>query len=222
LFPSSQREKLAAFWARDKLGLTAEQLHMNTQTYKNLIPVWLDRTIQSTHPVDQERWGWDQRNTVLIDDSHLKAASHPHNLLLVPEFAKRDAAKEKLGPDVERREEAILQSLISKLEELKYQTDVSRLIRQWHEGMSQSPRNPRHNLTTEEEMRAKSGERVQLLTPESTADSFSEDSEDGGVRLTQSVQMKTLAGEGTRQRRGVSEIPDTVWADLLNGSATTS
>jgi len=222
LFTSSQREKLAAFWARDKLGLTAEQLHTKTQTYKNLMPVWLDRTIQSTHPADQERWGWDQSNTVLMDDSHLKAVSHPHNLLLVPEFAKRDAAKEKLGPDVERREEAISQSLISKLEELKYQTDVSRLIRQWQVGKSQILRNPRHDITTKGKLQAKSGEPVQLLTPESTPDSFSEDSQDDGVRLTPSAQMKTLAEEETRQRRGVSEVPDAVWADLLNGHATTS
>ena len=222
LFSSSQREKLAAFWARDKLGLTVEQLHTKTQTYKNLTPIWLDRTIQSTHPTDQGRWGWDQSNTVLIDDSHLKAVSHPHNLLLVPEFAKRDAAKDKLHPDVQRREEEILESLISKLEELKYETDVSRLIQQWQMGKSRIPRNPRRDLMIDEEMQAKSGELVQLLTPESTVDTFSEDSQDDEVHLKLSAQMKTLTEDETRKNRGVSEVPEAVWADLLNGHSANS
>lgn len=222
LFASSQREKLAAFWARDKLGLTAEQLHTQTQTYKNLMPIWSDRSIQATYPSDQDGCGWDQSNTVLIDDSHMKAASHPHNLLLVPEFTKKDAAKHKLHPDVERREEAMLQSLISKLEELKYQTDVSRLIRQWQIDQSQIPRNPRRGLMMEGEPQAKSGEPVQLMTPESTVDTSSEDSQDDEVHLKLSAQLKILAEDETRQRRGVSEVPEAVWADLLNGHAMNS
>lgn len=222
LFTSSQRNKLAGFWARDKLGLTAEQLHAKTQTYKNLSPIWLDKAIQSTHPADEGRWGWNQSNTVLIDDSHLKAVSHPHNLLLVPEFSKKDAAKRKLHLAVKRKEEAILQSLIMKLEELKYYNDVSRLILQWQTGKAQIPGAPRSDLVMEEKMEAKAQENVQLLTPESTIESLSEDSQDDEVHQTLSMQMKKLADDEDRRERAVSDIPDTTWADLLNGTDANS
>jgi hypothetical protein len=222
LFSASQREKLAGFWARDKLGLTAEQLYAKTQTYKNLTPIWLDDAIQSTHPVDEGRWGWDQSNTVLIDDSHLKAVSHPHNLLLVPEFGKKDAAKDKLHPVVARREEAILHSLLLKLEDLRYQTDVSRLILQWQTGETQIPQEPRSILEMKEKIEAKSEGPVQLLTPESTIDTLSEDSQDDEVHLRLSAQMKMFAEDEGRRARAVSEIPETVWTDLLNGTPTKS
>jgi hypothetical protein len=218
LFTSSQREKLAGFWARDKLGLSAEQLHAKTQTYKNLIPIWLDRAIQSTHPVDEGRWGWDQSNTVLIDDSHLKAVSHPQNLLLVPEFSKKDAAEEKLRPTVEKSEEAILQSLILKLEELKFQTDVSRLILKWQTREARMPKEPRSGFVAEEKLEVTSEEPLQLLTPESTTDTLSEDSQDDEVHQKLSEQMKRLAEDEDWQERGVSETPEGVWADLLNGN----
>jgi hypothetical protein len=222
LFTASQREKLAGFWARDKLGLTAEQLHAKTQTYKNLNPIWLDRAIQSTYPADEGRWGWDQSNTVLIDDSHLKAVSHPHNLLLVPEFGKKDAAKDKLHPAVARREEAILHELILKLEDLRYQTDVSRLVLQWQTGKAKIPQEPRSVLEMKEKIEAKSEGPVQLLTPESTIDTLSEDSQDDEVHLRLSAQMKMLAEDEGRRARAVSEIPETVWIDLLNGTPTKS
>ena len=219
LFTPYQRKKLAGFWARDKLGLTTEQLYVKTQTYKNLNPVWLDEAIQSTHPRDEGRWGWDQGNTVLIDDSPLKAVSHPHNLLLVPEFSKEDAANLERNPDVEKSEWAILQSLIVMLEELKYQTDVSRLILQWQTGKSQLPREPRAatGLLMEETMKMTSEAPMQLPTPESTVDELSEDSQDDEVHQKLSAQMKRLAEEEERRKRGVSEISEIVWADLLNG-----
>lgn len=219
LFTPYQRERLAGFWARDKLGLTAEQLYVKTQTYKDLNPIWLDKAIQSTHPGDEGRWGWDQGNTVLIDDSRLKAVSHPHNLLLVPEFSKEDAANLERNPDVEKSEWAILQSLIVMLEELKYQTDVSRLIRQWQTGKSQLLRGPRAatGLPMEETMKMTSEAPMQLPTPERSVDELSEDSQDDEVHQKLSAQMKRLAEEEDRQKRGVSEISEIVWADLLNG-----
>jgi hypothetical protein len=219
-----QRKRLAGFWARDKLGLTTEQLHVKTQTYKNLDQVWLDKAIQSTHPKDEGRWGWDQSNTVLIDDSHVKAVSHPHNLLLVPEFSKEDAANLERNPAVKKSEGAILQSLIVMLEELKYQADVSRLILQWQIGKSQLSREPRAatDLPMEEKTKTTSEEPVQLLTPESTIDELSEDSQDDEIHQKLSAQMKRWAEDEDRRKRGVSEIPETVWADLLNGTDTTA
>jgi hypothetical protein len=224
LFTPYQRKRLAGFWARDKLGLTPEQLHVKTQTYKNLNPIWLDKAIQSTHPKDEGRWGWDQGNTVLIDDSHLKAVSHPHNLLLVPEFSKEDAANLERNPAVEESEWAILQSLIVMFEELKFQTDVSRLILQWQTGKSQLPKEPRAatRLPMEEKMKMTSEEPMQLLTPESTVDELSEDSQDDEVHQKLSAQLKRFEEDEARRKRGVSEISETVWADLLNGSNTTA
>jgi hypothetical protein len=211
LFTPYQRKRLAAFWARDKLGLATEQLYVKTQTYKNLNPVWLDKAIQSTHPREEGRWGWDQRNTVLIDDSHLKAVSHPHNLLLVPEFSKEDAANLERNPAAEKTERAILQSLIVMLEELKYQTDVSRLILHWQTGKSQLPREPR--AATELPIEA-----TMKMTPESSIDELSEDSQDDEVHQELSTQMKRLAEDESRRNRDVSDIAETVWADLLNGT----
>ena len=218
LFTSPQREKLAGFWARERLGLTVEQLHVKTQTYKNLIPIWLDKAIQSTHLADEGRWGWDQTNTVLIDDSHLKALSHPHNLLLVPEFSKEDAAKGKLDPAVEKSEEAILRSLIHKLDELKYQTDVSRLILQWQTGRAQILREPQSGFVMGEKMKATSEQPGQLMTPESTIDAASEDSQDDEEQKKPGSQMRRLAEDEDRRERDVSEIPQAVWTDLLNGT----
>ena len=215
LFTPSQRQKLAGFWARDKLGLTAEQVHVKTQTYKNLIPIWLDKDIQSTHPRNDGRWGWDQSNTVLVDDSHLKAVSHPHNLLLVPEFSKQDAAKEKLHRDVEKSEETILRSLIVQLDELRYQTDVSRVILQWQSGKAPIPQEARRVLVTEEKPTPTSAAPSQLLTPESTIDTLSEDLQDEEVHKRIGAEMKKLTYED-RLERGVSEVPETVWADLLS------
>ena len=215
LFTPSQRQKLAGIWARDKLGLTAEQVHVKTQTYKNLIPVWLDKDIQSTHPRNDGKWGWDQSNTVLIDDSHLKAVSHPHNLLLVPEFLKQDAAKERLHRDVEKSEESILRSLTVQLDELRYQTDVSRVILQWQSGKAPIPQEARRFLVTEEKPTPTSEASLQLLTTESTVDTWSEDSQDDEVHKRMAAEMKKLTDEDRRER-AVSEVPETVWADLLS------
>jgi hypothetical protein len=223
LFTPHQRQRLAGFWARDKLGLTTEQLAVKTQTYKNLDPVWLDEAIQSTYPKDEGGWGWDQSNTVLIDDSHLKAVSHPHNLLLVPEFSKEDAANLKRNRVVKKTEGAILQSLIVMLEELKYQTDVSRLILQWQTSKSQLSREPRASTGLPmEKMKITLEEPVQLLTPEITIDELSEDSQDDEVHQMLSAQMKRWAEDEDRRKRGVSEIPETVWADLQDGTDTTA
>jgi len=71
-------------------------------------------------------------------------------------------------------------------------------------------------------MKAKAQENVQLLTPESTIESLSEDSQDDEVHLKLSMQMKKLAEDEDRRERAVSDIPDTTWADLLNGTDANS
>jgi hypothetical protein len=63
---------------------------------------------------------------------------------------------------------------------------------------------------------------MQLLTPESTVDELSEDSQDDEVHQKLSAQLKRFEEDEARRKRGVSEISETVWADLLNGSNTTA
>lgn len=86
LFTPAQRSRTVAFWARDKLRLTAEQYAGNAQVYKTLETVWEDVEIQRAHPHYARGGRWDQTNTLLIDDSVLKAAKQPFNLVNLPEL----------------------------------------------------------------------------------------------------------------------------------------
>lgn len=88
--------------------------------YKRLEKIWREDNIRGRHP-DADKGGlWDQSNTVLIDDSRLKGAAQPHNLLEIPEFQNRP---EQRGTDV-------LAQVVGYLEELRVQDDVSRFMRQ--------------------------------------------------------------------------------------------
>ncbi|KAI8943392.1 hypothetical protein NX059_001404 [Plenodomus lindquistii] len=113
------RSQLVAQWARDSFGLSPTFYSQNVQVYKNLKLVWSRSTIQSHHP-DYEAGGrFGQHNTVLIDDSALKANAQPHNLLEIPEFA---ATPEQMEGDA-------LREVAGYLEVLRQQDDVSRFIR---------------------------------------------------------------------------------------------
>ncbi|KAJ9502119.1 hypothetical protein H2202_002183 [Exophiala xenobiotica] len=137
LIHPKQRNEMAAVWARDKLGLNSRQYNNKVQVYKKLENIWADTAIQSKAAPGCK---WNQSNTVLVDDSQLKGLAQPHNLLQVPEF-ENNAPKE--GGAVLRewqlKEQAIVKSLELKLEELKWQIDVSRLIREWQIGKTQAP-----------------------------------------------------------------------------------
>ena len=136
-FTEPQRNALAAVWARDKLGLTQVQYNNKVQVYKKLEPIWAEPNIRLRAGPGRK---WDQRNTVLVDDSQLKALAQPHNLLQVPEFLN-NAPKGSMQAllDWHRGEEAVVYSIQQKLEELKWQVDVSRLIREWQTGKRQAP-----------------------------------------------------------------------------------
>jgi hypothetical protein len=113
------RSKLVAQWARDSFGLSPTNYQQNVQVYKNLKLVWSRSQIQSYHP-DYETGGrFGQHNTVLIDDSSIKASAQPHNLLEIPEFC---ATPEQMQGDV-------LRVVAGYLETLRQQADVSRFIR---------------------------------------------------------------------------------------------
>ncbi|KAJ4289792.1 hypothetical protein N0V90_011122 [Kalmusia sp. IMI 367209] len=111
--------RLVAVWARDTLGLAPHHYSANVQVYKQLTRVWASDEIQKH--MDGYEWGkrFDQRNTILIDDSALKASAQPHNLLEIPEF-------EGVEPNVPVQD--ILGEVVGYLELLKMQEDVSKFI----------------------------------------------------------------------------------------------
>ncbi|KAL5376745.1 hypothetical protein DPSP01_010290 [Paraphaeosphaeria sporulosa] len=109
------RHRLIACWGRDTLGLDPKHYSMNVQCYKNLTRIWASNEIQ--RPEFGGRF--DQRNTVLIDDSSLKAAAQPHNLLEIPEFK---------GVEADTPVQDVLAEVVGYLEVLKMQEDVSKFI----------------------------------------------------------------------------------------------
>ncbi|KAJ9663498.1 hypothetical protein H2198_000764 [Neophaeococcomyces mojaviensis] len=203
----NQRNQLAALWARDKLDLSKDQFHSKVQVYKKLDKIWRDGNIQKTAGEGQR---WDQTNTVLVDDSKLKALAQPHNLVQVPEYTKADmpkkSSKKKGDKHTNKVQQDIMKQLELKLEELRYQEDVSRLIRKWQTGEVDVPRLPGQEVVVEEtvDQKVMQGKRsdstddeIEVLrngshlpTPQSMADDndierpmeISEDEdEDGGV-----------------------------------------
>jgi hypothetical protein len=112
------RSKLVDTWARDTFGLSATNYNQNVQVYKNLKLIWSRDQIQQHHPEYNAGKRFGQHNTVLIDDTALKASAQPHNLLEIPEFM---AKPEQMKQDV-------LREVAGYLEVLRNQTDVSKFI----------------------------------------------------------------------------------------------
>lgn len=198
LFTAHQRQKLAAIWGRDRLGLTREQYNEKVQVYKRLENVWANKTIQEKHP--EKETIWSQANTVLIDDSLLKGLSQPHNLLLVPEFERSK---------MESETDAVFRELVLKLEELKMQTDVSRLIRRWQAGVIPAPKAPtsredqKHDLKTWlAEGAAKPGQSGEEIIPQ-----------DIGTVIESSVPFPTSFIDGI-ERLGILDEDDDVQREL--------
>lgn len=121
LFQDRQRRELVAEWGRDKFDLTRSQYKSKIQVYKMLETVWADKTIQATYPNQSKRW--DQTNTILIDDSKLKALSEPFNILEIPEFINTDVQG--------MYETVIFPKVLNRLETLSKHDDVSKVVRQW-------------------------------------------------------------------------------------------
>jgi hypothetical protein len=109
---------LIATWARDTFGLSATNFSQNVQVYKNLRLIWSRDQIQQHHPGYEAGMRFGQHNTVLIDDSALKASAQPHNLLEIPEF---EATPEQMEGDM-------LREVAGYLEILRQQADVSKFI----------------------------------------------------------------------------------------------
>ncbi|OKO98599.1 hypothetical protein PENSUB_9039 [Penicillium subrubescens] len=152
LFPVEKRNRMIALWGRDKFGLTPRQYNAKLQVYKELRKVWSSPEIQAAYPGSQavkpaappKRAGgkhskknqmrqqagtfppgqrWDQTNTILIDDSKLKALSEPFNILEIPEFTN--------DPSID--ESSLFTQVLAKLDALSRYDDVSKVLRQWNE-----------------------------------------------------------------------------------------
>ncbi|KAJ5753714.1 uncharacterized protein N7511_007867 [Penicillium nucicola] len=66
---------------------------------------------------------WDQTNTILIDDSKLKALSEPFNILEIPEFTN--------DPNID--ESTLFAKILHRLDILSHHDDVSKVLRVWNE-----------------------------------------------------------------------------------------
>ncbi|OCL01707.1 HAD-like protein [Glonium stellatum] len=110
---------LIAEWGRDRFGLTEEQYTQNVQVYKELSRIWKDAAITNLHPEQERGRGWGQHNTILLDDSELKASSEPFNLVQIPEFI---ASEKQMRGDV-------LREVAGYLDEVRMQKDVSAFIK---------------------------------------------------------------------------------------------
>lgn len=141
LFPKDKMAAagLAAAWGRDKFNLPKAQYHEKVQVYKQLETVWADETIQARYPggsststgsgdgsgdgsASSLARRWNQSNTVLIDDSRLKALSEPYNLIQVPEFTGAASAP---------GETHVLADVLAKLYALARCDDVSKMLYSW-------------------------------------------------------------------------------------------
>ena len=143
LFTDEQRNKIVTIRPRQMLGLTPKQFNAKVQVYKNLNDIWADPKVKAS--VAPDDLPWSMANTVLLDDSVIKAAGQPHNLIHIPEFVQYEEPPAG-APDRKRHlrkwtetQEAIMMSVIDKLERLKMQDNVACLIRQWQEGNRPAP-----------------------------------------------------------------------------------
>ena len=92
-FTPEQRERLVAVWGRDTLGLSREQMYAKVVVYKKLEKVWTSVGLSKG-----EKGGgvWSQANTVLVDDSAVKASAQPFNLVEISTWeGGRDGAKDR-------------------------------------------------------------------------------------------------------------------------------
>ncbi|KAL8652249.1 MAG: hypothetical protein Q9210_002790 [Variospora velana] len=119
LFTPTERKLLLGEWARDTLDLSPQQYAAKVQVYKRLDRIWNTDRIQLAHPHFATGGRWSQKNTLLLDDSVLKASAQPHNAVVVPEFVRegdRDGAE-------------VLGQVVSYLEMAATYDDVSSFVR---------------------------------------------------------------------------------------------
>lgn len=84
------------------------------------------KSLRQTIPVTSLPAGqrWDQTNTILIDDSKLKARSEPYNILEIPEFTN----------DKTIDESTLFADVLQQLDDLSHYDDVSKVLRLENQG----------------------------------------------------------------------------------------
>ena len=75
----SQRSQILTIWDRSSLGLSPSAYRKKSVTFKDLNKIFTDKTLRV-------KGGWDVSNTILLDDSVIKASNQPYNHVCVPEF----------------------------------------------------------------------------------------------------------------------------------------
>ena len=100
LFGPQHRQKLLGEWARNTLGLTPEQYRERVQVYKRLDRIWDNLQFQRLHPGFSKGERWGQHNTILVDDSGLKASAQPYNHVEIPEFVRSRGENTENGRNV--------------------------------------------------------------------------------------------------------------------------
>ncbi|MCJ1293476.1 hypothetical protein MMC34_005031 [Xylographa carneopallida] len=123
VFSKAERSQLIAEWGRDTLELSSAEYYHKTQVYKRLDRIWKNERVQVHHPRYNQGERWSQRNTVLIDDSMLKAVAQPFNHIEVPEFELKNG-KHNDGDGTE-----VLGQVVAYLEEIRAWEDVSSYMR---------------------------------------------------------------------------------------------
>lgn len=143
LFSPQKRQELVAEWGREKLGLSKSEYNANVQVYKKLQTVWQNKVVQETYPgtfAGSERLNheplWNQSNTILIDDSKLKALTEPWNIIEIPEFTKE---RPDDNPDV-------FPTVLKRLETLSNYDDVSKVLK--HNAESDNPTGILNTITS--------------------------------------------------------------------------
>ncbi|KAF5712904.1 hypothetical protein FMUND_8182 [Fusarium mundagurra] len=119
LLTPEQRERVLVVWGRDSFGLSEGDYNAKVQVYKRLTTVWTNPRVRAAHPQAHKGGLWNQSNTILVDDSLEKGRSEPFNTLTLPEFSGLSTEM----PDV-------LPQVHDYLNELAYQGDISRFVRQ--------------------------------------------------------------------------------------------
>lgn len=112
-------------WGRDTLGLTPAQSKQRVQVYKRLNRIWDNDLLQHSHPDFGQGEKWGQHNTLLIDDSALKASAQPYNLVEVPEFVHDCGlieGEDGNGPSV-------LGQVVRYLDEARKWSDISAFVK---------------------------------------------------------------------------------------------
>ena len=129
----TQRDQCAAMWGREMLGLSLTDLNRKVQVYKRLGEVWKNEEIQKKHPDYAKGGRWNQRNTVLIDDSVEKARGQPWNLVNIPELNADELVelRKEDGEIIKMKEAqvAVLSQVWKYLEQCRWQEDVSAFIK---------------------------------------------------------------------------------------------